>query len=110
MNQELAARAIQSVDRIDSALFGEGVRLRGAKLANRHLIGCAALLFVLPNVIFASALTSLPALVLLFGCALAGVLMWRAAPGELLAKPIETKVFVGCLALAFVICLLGGET
>jgi hypothetical protein len=80
-------------------------------LANYHLFCLTALLFLLPNAIFAAtALQPAPAALVLAGCAGVAAILWRGRPaGGLLAAPLDPVKLGACLAAGWALCLLGGE-
>lgn len=84
--------------------------LRLGALRNSHLFFAASLLFLLPNVLFATALRPLPAAVVLAGCTGALALFWRERrENGLLDAPVDGSFLAASLALGFALCLLGGE-
>jgi hypothetical protein len=90
---------------------GDGVSLRAAAglVRNSHLLFAAALVFLLPNAIFAMALRPAAAVVVLIGCAGAARLLWRAPAGGLIGAAIDAPRLALCLFFGFSLCLLGGQ-
>jgi hypothetical protein len=81
-------------------------------LANIRLLQAQALLFLLPNAIFAAWIEGVPGAILALGCLASILLTWKIAPRgaeSLLGAPIAKGAFAICLALAVALCLLGGE-
>ncbi len=78
-------------------------------LVNAHLLFATGLLFLLPNAIFAAALQSIPAAVVLAGSAGAAALLWRSPRDGALAAPVDAPELALSLVVAFTLCLLGGE-
>lgn len=85
-------------------------RVTQRALSNFHIMFAAAILFLLPNAIFAFALRPAPAAMVLAGCA--GVVALLRRPmriGALLSAPLDLSVYAGCFALALLLCMVGGE-
>jgi hypothetical protein len=83
---------------------------RAGTLANFHLIFVTALVFLLPNAIFAANLRPVMAAIVIAGCAGAGAILWRSPrTGALLSAPLDLPRLTLCLAFALALCLLGGE-
>lgn len=96
----------------DVALETASPAAKRARASNFALAVAAALLFILPNALFASAMSLVPAAAAWAGCAAAFMTIWRFSPafgGRLMARPIDAPVYVSCAALALGLCLLGGE-
>ncbi|PPD46601.1 MAG: hypothetical protein CTY15_00890 [Methylocystis sp.] len=79
-------------------------------LSNFHLFFLAALVFILPNAIFAAALRPAVAAVILAGCAGAAAILWRPRQrSALLSAPIDFALLAISLSLGVALCMLGGE-
>jgi hypothetical protein len=82
-------------------------------LINMRLLQAAALLFLVPNAIFAASIGGLPAAILAIGCVASVLFIWRTSlrgADSLLAAPVSGRTLVICFAIAMALCLLGGET
>jgi hypothetical protein len=66
--------------------------------------------FVLPSILFASALRPMPGLLVLAGCLAALALIAGRSETGPLAAPLRARRLCGCIAFAVAILLLGGET
>lgn len=85
-------------------------RMATRALSNFHLFFFAALLFILPSAIFATALRPLAAVFVLAGAIGAAVILWRARlSSALLSAPIDPAQLALSLALGLALCMLGGE-
>ena len=81
-----------------------------ARFATVDLVRLGALLFILPNALFALSLGALPQALVLLGCLGATVLLWRpSAALGLLAEQIDARMLAACAGLALTLCVLGGE-
>jgi hypothetical protein len=102
----LAARAVSA----DATASAHAAR-RG--LANIRLLQAQALLFLLPNAIFAAWIQGVPGAILAIGCLASILLIGKIAPqgddSSMLGAPIAGGELAICLALAVALCLLGGE-
>lgn len=106
--QAIDAGAISPVG--EAALRAGGERRIGVAVANFHLLVATALVFLLPNAIFATALRPTLAAIVVIGCAAIGALIWRMPRGgALLSAPIEIGALAACLLAGVVLCMLGGE-
>jgi len=100
--------------RVDPAEFS---RYAGApapardRLTNLTLFRATALLFLLPNAVFALGLNPAGELLLLAGCAAAAAVLLKpsSSPGPILAAPIDHRGLAFCIALAAIVLLLSGE-
>lgn len=86
-----------------------GARPLAASLSNRAVLRLAAALFILPNALFAAALSWPATLLVVVGCAIVFVTIWRTPVGGAFAAPIDARAFSVCLALAAALCVVGGE-
>jgi hypothetical protein len=119
MNPNIDASREALVLPVSSAQNGRSVdasvvvasRVGSTRLANGALLSVAALIFVLPNAIFAFGLKAAPAAALLLGCALAAYVITRrpTSGALLLSAAVDARLLAGCGALALALCLLGGE-
>ncbi|MCX7899677.1 MAG: hypothetical protein N2444_06290, partial [Methylocystis sp.] len=87
--------------------LGAGVR-RG-RVTNFHLFAAVAMLFLMSNGIFATALRAAPAAVVLTGCAALGALLLRAPRGGLLSASLDKRSYAACAMLSVALCALGGQ-
>lgn len=87
-----------------------GAQAASGVVSNFHLFFAAALVFLLPNAIFATALRPAAAAPVLLGCAACVAILWRPRRANVfLAAPIDAARFSLCLAFGVVFCMLGGE-
>lgn len=108
-SEMIGAGAMDAPDPVSSHDGGVS-RASAGLLTNFHLFFVAALAFILPNAIFATALRPLPAAITLLGCAGAAALLWRArSSSPLLGAPVDVPQFGLSLALGLALCMLGGE-
>ncbi len=85
-------------------------RTTSRALSNFHLFFVAALVFILPSAIFATALRPVAAAAVLVGCLGGAVILWRARQSSaLLSAPIDLAQLALSLALGLALCMLGGE-
>lgn len=89
---------------------GGGTRAVSRALCNFHLLFLTALIFVLPNAIFAAALRPWSGAFVLAGCAGAGAVLWRGrGANALLAAPVDLAQLAFSLSFGVALCMLGGE-
>ncbi len=104
MSLDFAAKLRQGAD---------GARWRvAANVRNVVLLRVAALLFILPNALFAVHLGPLPGAILLIGCGLAALVIAQsdaAARQGVLAQNIDLAQLFSCALAAAALCLLGGQ-
>lgn len=104
-------RTPSRVGSIESKNFsGLPARARG-HISNLALFRAAALLFLLPNAVFALGLNPIGALTLLAGCLAAGAVLLKPAqtPGPILAAQVDFRTLALCVALSSLLLLLSGE-
>jgi hypothetical protein len=103
--ESLSAGSLDGAERL-----GGTARVRVGALVNFHLFFLAALIFLIPNLLFAIALRPLPAAFVIAGAIGAGALLWRARlDGALLAEPIDPSRLALSMGFGLALCLLGGE-
>lgn len=82
-------------------------------IRDRAVVLVASFMIFLPSFLFATVLRALPAALLVAGCIGALVLVLELKPvrtDDLLQRPLRVRRLLGCIGLALVIFLLGGET
>jgi hypothetical protein len=84
--------------------------LATARITNAAPFLVASLIFLAPNAVMALAFHTAAAILVLVGCAGAGILLWReGARSDLLRAPADVAQLAVCLAFGLALCLLGGE-
>ncbi|MGJ0508261.1 MAG: hypothetical protein ACR652_14315 [Methylocystis sp.] len=79
-------------------------------ISHFQLLFAVSLIFILPNVILATALRPIPAMIVVAGCAGAVLIMWRERmQGAFLRASADAGRLALCLLLGLSLCLLGGE-
>ncbi|MEK4032796.1 hypothetical protein WOC76_02280 [Methylocystis sp. IM3] len=85
-------------------------RLRLGALCNYHVFLFASFLFLLPNLLFATALRPLPGVIVVAASAGAFALLWRGTrESRVLGASVDAVSLAFCLAGGVGLCLLGGE-
>jgi hypothetical protein len=96
----------------DAALSAASARVKTSSLSNRALLNAGAMVFVAGNAIWAGGLALPAAIVVLLGCAGVTWLLFSArvrVESGVLDAPVNGGLLLACIALGFVVVVLGGE-
>ncbi|MCW2283770.1 hypothetical protein M2323_001798 [Rhodoblastus acidophilus] len=96
----------------EAALPAASARAKTLSLSNRTLLNAGALVFVAGNAVWAAGLALPAAIIVLLGCAGVTALLFSArgrVDGGALDAPVNGGLLLACLALGFVVVVLGGE-